>query len=231
MWAAKLKMQFTTSLWGFSLITLVLAADQTTNLSLEASLQPLNSTAVKMTIDNNYTEQIGILSWNNHFGGQKSGHGSLSITYQDSNGSVQTLQRGPDMPQFLYGSMEARHFFSIPANSTHEEVFNLNELFYVPFSGTYNVTVDLNTQAILQPNGINMTDELDKASRNPANLPRLSVKSQTKEVYSNVTVPHPVQKRDSAAPCSLQGPKAYPAETARTNANKLGTIARQVRHK
>ena len=206
-----------------------IAANESVPLSLKASLEPINSTHLRASIVNTYNEQIGILKWNNHFSNQKSGHGSFQVTHTKANGTVQSLRRGAGMGQYLFGDMDPSHFYNISAKGLYTEVFDLTRLFYIPFTAEYNVTLSLQSQAILQNNGTDLNQELEAAGRSLRNLPFISIESGQISMNLEATTSLTKHKRDSIGTCASQSSVNSTVDTARHNANLLARFGQQVR--
>ncbi|KAL8709205.1 MAG: hypothetical protein Q9225_007490 [Loekoesia sp. 1 TL-2023] len=146
------------------------------SLSLKALLEPVNDTSVKVAITNTYPEQISILHWNNHFQtNQNAAHGSFLITPSDNTG--QALSRGPDMGQFLFAQAAPSHFVNITAGSTYTDIFDLTTTFAVPSAGSYNVLLDLHSQATLVTDEAPLYQQLKSAGVNAQNLPSVEIRS------------------------------------------------------
>ena len=149
-----------------------------TALSLKATLQAVNTTHVNVSIVNAYAQQISILSWNTHFQrGQYAAHGSFDVRYPNTSNGIQSMQRGPNMAQFLFDEADASHFYNITAGATYTDLFDLTDVFSIPIAGEYTVVMDFVTRAILHKEGMDLDTEIQAAGNNLEDFNSLSIKS------------------------------------------------------
>ena len=199
-------------------------------LLLKATIEPLNSTELKVSFTNTYPQNIAILSWNNHLSDQKSGHGSFRVTQTSPNGTVKELGRGIGMGQYLFnGQADPSHFVNLMANETHTDVVDISRLFAVPQDGDYDVTLSLESRAMLQVNGTNFADKLEPVNDSVHKLPKIIVSSDTISMRLQASAPLKKHKRFNGAPlCNASSANTNLANTARSNAHSLATFALNV---
>lgn len=200
-------------------------------LLLKATIEPLNSTELKVSFTNTYPQSIAILSWNNHLSDQNSGHGSFRVTQSSPNGTVKELGRGFGMGQYLFnGQADPSHFVNLMANETHTDVVDMSRLFAVPQDGDYNVTLSLESRAMLQVNGTNFADKLQTVNDSVHKLPKITVSSDTISMHLQASAPMKMLKRfNGASLCKASPANAKVADLARSNAHSLATFALNVR--
>ena len=110
-------------------------------LHLKATLTPLGYNSINVSITNVFSEDISVLSWNNHFQlDQSAAHGSFVVVPVNSTES--TLTRGHEMGQYLFERAWPSHFVNISSGATYSDMFDLTRLFKVPSAGEYRVSLD-----------------------------------------------------------------------------------------
>ena len=200
------------------------------SLFLTADLQPINSTHVNISIPNDYSQQISILKWNNHFqNSQYAAHGSFQLTRSLWNGSIQTIRPGFHMSRFRHLDPEPGHYFNLTAGATYIKSFDVTQLFNIPVDGTYNLTLDFTRPATLVPDGVELSEILNMSkSFENSSLPLRTarIKSDTVSIDLQVSSPvHISRKRDTQSTCISQFQSASSIFKARGHARSLAKFA------
>ena len=199
----------------------------TSSLSLDAFLQPLNLTHIKVSIPNTYSQDISILRWHSHFH-ETAEHGSFRVTHE-VNGSLENLQAGPGMRIYNFGKALPSDFVKISAKTTYTGIFDLTALFKVPADGKYNVTVKLGTRAYQHGTNTTLNRALDGAGRYAQKLPMMQMSSKPISMTLKKSQ-QSMQKRQSSehfANCDLVGYQDE-VDTARSNAASLAKAAQGI---
>ncbi|KAI4281532.1 MAG: hypothetical protein L6R38_003614 [Xanthoria sp. 2 TBL-2021] len=145
-------------------------------LSLTASLQPVNLTHVKVSIDNTYPQDIFILTWNSHFQSDAE-YGSFRVIC-NLDGTELKLQPGENMLQFNFIEAVPSDFVRIPTGGHHDGCYDLTRLFRVLTAGEYKVTLDLNTPAFLYSGGTTLEEALGESHPQAHDLSSLKIQSE-----------------------------------------------------
>ena len=200
-------------------------------LSLEATLQPFNTTHVNVFIINTYQQQMSILSWNTHFQrGEYAAHGSFDVKISNSDNEVQTMQRGPNMAQFLFDEADASHFYNLTAGATYTGLFDLTDVFSIPTAGEYTVVMDFVTRAILHTEGMDLSSKIQAAGTHVEDFPSLSIKSDPITMKLDASPPiSQMQKRQiTIGSCDSNVGVLPQVLAARANARDLAKRAQNV---
>ncbi len=216
-------------LWLCCLTTLVVTQD---SLTIEAELEPLNKTHLKASVQNSYSQPIHILGWNNHFQSSQNGaHGSFKVSSIHNNGTKQAIQPAPNRPSFEFSKPTSSHFTTISSKGWHSSIFDITELFQIPHTGEYNVSMEFSTRVILETGNHSKTEKIATAGRGAENLSKLIIKSQPKTMLLNASISqNTLRRRSDLGPCS-DNPKFKPIVLrARENARDLAKYAQNVRH-
>ena len=200
------------------------------SLSLEAVLDPLNSTHLKASIQNTYSQPISILNWNNHFQRNQNGaHGSFKVVHQSPNGSVQVLQPASNRPIYRFLKPVPSHFINITGGGWSTAIFDLTQLFEIPDTDEYNVTMDFNTRATLTSNSNELRNQIEVAGQTADGLPNLAIRSKPLTMALDASTPDKtLRRRSGLGPCSNDQKAMAMLLRARDNARALAKYAQNV---
>ena len=200
------------------------------SLLLEAVLEPLNATHLKASIQNTYNQSISILGWNNHFQSSQNGaHGSFRVSYESDNSTYQVVQPAPNRSNFRFLKPVKNHFTIIRGRGWHTAIFDITELFDIPRQGEYNISMQFETQAILETKTNDQTPKNTTVEIDTQLLSRLIIKSQSEAMPLDASNPHGIlRRRSNLGPCS-ENQKLMPTVLrARENARNLAKYAQNV---
>ena len=217
-------------LWLIFVATLGATYGKSESLSLEAVLEPLNTTHLQASIQNTYDQSISILGWNNHFQSSQNGaHGSFRVSYKSDNGTYQVVQPAPNRSSFQFLKPVQNHFTVLRGQGWYTAIFDITELFDIPRQGEYNVSMEFETQAILATKTNNQTAKNTTAEINTQLFSRLIIKSPSEAMPLNASSPHGIlRRRSTLGPCS-ENQKLMPTVLrARENARNLAKYAQNV---
>ena len=201
-----------------------------TSLFLEAVLEPLNNSHIKTSIQNTYNKTISILNWNNHFQRKQNGaHGSFKLVRQSPNGSVQILHPAPNRATYRFLKPAPSHFININEGAISIAILDLSELFEIPRTDDYNLTMDFQTRAILISDDNELPDQIQATGQTAEGLPTLEIRSKQIIMTLDASTPEKaLRRRSTLGPC-LDDRKLTPLVLkARDNARTLAKYAQNV---
>ena len=209
---------------------LQVSSSKSTSLSLEAVLNPLNATHLKVSIQNTYPQAVAILNWNNHFQHNQNGaHGSFKVVHLAPNGSSQIIKPAPNRPTYQFLKPVPSHFVNITGRAWFTAIFDITQLFDIPRSDYYNITMDFVTRATLLSDDNELPYKIQAAGQAAEALPNLKIESKPLTMALDASSPDRVLRRRSGlGPCSDQHQIMPAVLKARDNARALAKYAQNV---
>ncbi|KAI9705020.1 MAG: hypothetical protein M1836_006802 [Candelina mexicana] len=194
-----------------------------TVLSLEADIEGINSTHVRIIIVNTYSSDIAILVWNSVFDQGMADYSSFQVVPTGMQNAM-PLSPGYGTVVKQYRRPTARSFLNIRARDRFTKDIDLTTRFLVPKADSYQVSFQDTFRAVLLADA-SATQLLSSAALR--GFPTLLIGSHRPLIFLDPPPSIASLKRQASSPGTCQSPYRDVVRTARIRAQQLARSARE----